>query len=511
MEIAFCTPLNQLPVPVALPATEVGATEFTANWNACDGADSYTLRVTPHFATPLLGESFEACTTSGSQNIASKLDEYTDVTGWTGAVVYQAVGGVRLGTGANVGSLTTPALDLSTTLGKVYVKLHAKTYTNNTGKSDADCNLSVTCGTSSETIVVTDANEQEFVVALDCSKAANQTITFATTAGGKRVIITGVEVYDGEPVSGEAAEPKTYPGLTGTSYTVTGLEPETTYIYDVMAHYGAETTKWSNKIEVTTLSGDAGITLAELLSTGVDGQQYTISNDLAVADFAEYANNAFLTDGEGNWIMVTAADAVFAEIINKDVLKGGTLKATLSGIELNPVLTAGAAPQEGSEIIEYEIAQYNLADTFDPAVNQVIDVVGYWNANDGALRAYAPGAPQGASMTLDHSWGATSNTLQNGKRYTVRCAMNIKEPWVAATAGIAPRSYEYPFQNYIGYALRMPSTPTGIEAIGIDGNETVNVYTLQGIVLKQNVKGSEALNGLPRGIYIVGNRKVIVR
>ena len=256
---------------------------------------------------------------------------------------------------------------------------------------------------------------------------------------------------------------------------------------------------------------EPGTTLAEILAEGVNGTEYTVANDLAVVDFAEYANNAFLTDGEGNWIMVTAADAVFAEIINKDVLKGGTLKATLSGIELNPVLTASAAPQEGSEIIEYEIAQYNLADTFDPAVNQVIDVVGYWNANDGALRAYAPGAPQGASMTLDHSWGATSNTLQNGKRYTVRCAMNIKEPWVAATAGIAPRSYEYPFQNYIGYALRMPSTPTGIEAIGIDGNEIVNVYTLQGIVLKQNVKGSEALNGLPRGIYIVGNRKVIVR
>ena len=507
LEIAFCTPLNQLPVPVALPATEVGATEFTANWNACDGADSYTLRVTPHFATPLLGETFEACTTSGAQNISSKLDDYTDVAGWTGAVVYQAVGGLRIGTGANVGNLVTPALDLSTTNGKVYVKLHAKAYTNNTGKSDTDCNLTVTCGTASETIVIADANEQEFVVALDCSKAANQTITFATTAGGKRVIITGVEVYDGEPATGEVAEPKTYTGITGTSYEVTGLEPETTYIYDVMAHYGAETTKWSNKIEVTTLAAEAGITLAELLSTGVDGEQYTISNDLAVVDVAEYVNNAFLTDGEGNWIMLTAEDEIFNSLLNMNVIKGGTLKATLSGIELNPVLTATAAPEAGSEVIPFEVVAYNLADTFDPKVNQVIDVTGFWRASDGALRAYSSG---GQSMTLNTSWGASNNTLVDGKRYTIRCAMNIKEAW-KVSAGLMPKDYDYDFQNYLGYALRLPDTPTAITTIGAEGNEIVNVYNVQGMLLKQNIKAADALKELPRGIYIIGNRKVIVK
>ena len=509
LEIGFCTPLSQLPVPVATDATEVGATEFTANWNACDGADSYTLRVTPHFATPLLGETFEACTTSGSQNISSKLDEYTDVAGWTGAVVYQAVGGLRLGTGANVGSLVTPALDLSTTLGKVYVKLHAKTYTNNTGKSDTDCNLTVTCGTASETIVIADANEQEFVVALDCSKAANQTITFATTAGGKRVIITGVEVYDGEPATGEVAEPKTFTGITGTSYEVTGLNPETTYIYDVKAIYGSDESGWSNQITVTTLAEevDPGIILAELLSTGVEGEQYTISNDLAVADVADYVNNAFLTDGEGNWIMLTADDEIFNSVLDMNVIKGGTLKATLSGIELNPVLTATAAPQAGDATIDYEIEKYNLADTFNPKVNQVIDVLGYWRASEGTMRAFSSG---GQSLTLNTSWAASSNTLVDGKRYTIRCAMNIKEAW-KVSAGLMPKDYDYDFQNYLGYALRLPDTPTAITTIGADGNEIVNVYNVQGMLLKQNIKAADALKELPRGIYIIGNRKVIVK
>ena len=323
------------------------------------------------------------------------------------------------------------------------------------------------------------------------------------------MVVTGVEIYNGEPATGEAAAPMTFTGITANSYEVTGLNPETTYIYDVKAIYGSDESGWSNQITVTTLAEevDPGITLAELLSTGVEGEQYTISNDLAVADVADYVNNAFLTDGEGNWIMLTADDEIFNSVLDMNVIKGGTLKATLSGIELNPVLTATAAPEAGSEVIPFEVVAYNLADTFDPKVNQVIDVTGFWRANDGALRAYSSG---GQSMTLNTSWGASNNTLVDGKRYTVRCAINIKEAW-KVSAGLMPKDYDYDFQNYLGYALRLPDTPTAITTIGADGNEIVNVYNVQGMLLKQNIKAADALKELPRGIYIIGNRKVIVR
>ena len=252
---------------------------------------------------------------------------------------------------------------------------------------------------------------------------------------------------------------------------------------------------------------DPGITLAEILAEGVNGTEYTVANDLAVVDVAEYVNNAFLTDGEGNWIMLTAEDEIFNSLLNMNVIKGGTLKATLSGIELNPVLTATAAPEAGSEVIPFEVVAYNLADTFDPKVNQVIDVTGFWRASDGALRAYSSG---GQSMTLNTSWGASNNTLVDGKRYTVRCAMNIKEAW-KVSAGLMPKDYDYDFQNYLGYALRLPDTPTAITTIGAEGNEIVNVYNVQGMLLKQNIKAADALKELPRGIYIIGNRKVIVK
>ena len=52
-----------------------------------------------------------------------------------------------------------------------------------------------------------------------------------------------------------------------------------------------------------------------------------------------------------------ADDEVFAQIINKQVIKGNTLKATLSEIELNPVLTATIAPKASEEVVNYSIDQ----------------------------------------------------------------------------------------------------------------------------------------------------------
>ncbi len=256
-----------------------------------------------------------------------------------------------------------------------------------------------------------------------------------------------------------------------------------------------------------------GTPLAEILETGVDGTEYTVSDDLAVVDYADVANYAFVTDGNGNWIRLAADDELFAQIINKQVIKGKTLTGTLNDIDLNPVLTVTAAPEAGTATVPYSVEAIDLTSAFAPKVNQVVDVTGYWNESDGALRAFSPGnGPQGKSMTIDYTWGATSNTLENGRRYQVRCAINIKEAWHTVTSGIAPKDYEYDFQNYIGYALRMPDAPTAIGMVGVDtASDVVNVYNMQGMLLKCGVNINEATIGLSRGIYIVGNKKVVVK
>ena len=49
---------------------------------------------------------------------------------------------------------------------------------------------------------------------------------------------------------------------------------------------------------------------------------------------------------------------------------------------------------------------------------------------------------------------------------------------------------------------------TGIAAV--QGNAArVNVYGIDGRIIRSNVSAADALNGLPRGIYVVGGKKVL--
>ena len=56
-------------------------------------------------------------------------------------------------------------------------------------------------------------------------------------------------------------------------------------------------------------------------------------------------------------------------------------------------------------------------------------------------------------------------------------------------------------------------TTTGVKDINIDNadNGPVNVYNMNGQLIRQNVERNEATNGLPSGIYIIGGKKVIVK
>ena len=251
LEIGFKTPLNQYETPVANPATEITATSFLANWNLCEGADSYTLRITPK-NYDILTEGFSKFTKAGSQDIGSSLDNYMDNAGWTGSKIYEAIGGARLGTGSSVGSLTSP--DLTLTDNKVTVSFKAKTFNN-----DTNCNFKVSCGNASETVTVASNTEDTYTVVLDCNAAAGQKIKFETTANSKRVIITSIHIIDGEH-AGKSIDLDgiTIPGITKTNYLVTGLDPATTYFYDVKAVFGPKSSNWSNQIMVTTLAGLTG-------------------------------------------------------------------------------------------------------------------------------------------------------------------------------------------------------------------------------------------------------------
>ena len=218
-----------------------------------------------------------------------------DNPGWTGHIVYTYKGGILMGTTSANGYIITPELDLSTSFGKVTVKLSAKTYGNTT-----NAGLKVSCGNASQELTLPNNTESEYTVVLDCDEAARQQITSETTAK-KRLIITHLDIYSGEYT---ASESRSYPGefiingITGTSYNVTGLLPNATYRYDVKAAYGDMLSNWSNQILVTTLeqtsitgdvNGDGEVTASDVTAI------YTF---LLSGDMSEIVNGDQDGDGE---------------------------------------------------------------------------------------------------------------------------------------------------------------------------------------------------------------------
>ena len=290
--------------PHATDATGIGATSFTANWDPCPFATSYTLRIKQMVAaSPIFTETFEKCTKESSTNIASTVNNYTDNSGWAGSYIYQAVGGIRLGATSYNGVLQSPAVDLSGSGGKVSVKFTARAY-----DTDVDCPLQVSCGESTDTITVPSSDEGSFIVVLDCSEEAGQKIRFATIVKKKRVVITSVEIYDGDLNDTSATgEPVVIEGITSNKKVVSGLLPETTYMYDVMALYGTSASNWSNMVEVTTFAGGAAI------DGDVDGDGSVTSADItALYNFLLNGDSSYIVngdqDGDGN---ITSADVTY--------------------------------------------------------------------------------------------------------------------------------------------------------------------------------------------------------
>lgn len=225
-----------------------------------------------------------------------------------------------------------------------------------------------------------------------------------------------------------------------------------------------------------TITG--GTQLSYILASGVEGVDYTVINDLAVVDSHQATSQYFTSDGNGNWITLRADN----HFVTAQALQGGHVSGVFSGKNLNPYLMLTVDPAVAEDGISVDPASYSLANEFAPKVDEVIIVSkAYYKASDNALRAYAPGGAQGQSCTVDTS--LFSYDFEDGKKYTVKGVINIKEPW-ATTGGKGLLDYDYPFQNYKLLVLDVTEEPipTAINGIFLEeGVKSVRFYNAAGI------------------------------
>lgn len=279
--------LPQLATPTALPATQMTANGFTAQWQKVEGATSYEVQLTATGNNEgsieesiLLDENFKGFnngkTQDGNQDVANKLDEYTQTAGWTGLKLFTTPGNeVKMGSSKNAGRLTTPAISPSNDV--ITVVIVARWFNEKNNKLQIGY-----CEEAGQTEMLGEATQEKedayFAVPIEDVSEDCQVVFYSSN----RAYVSRVIVLDGTfsdddlstlfkaPVKtigkrAQAHKSKSQTVTTAaTAYTFTNLTADATYTYRVRALAdGFATSNWSEPIQVSLATGIDEVTGAD--------------------------------------------------------------------------------------------------------------------------------------------------------------------------------------------------------------------------------------------------------
>lgn len=271
--------LPQLATPTALPATQVTASGFTAQWQKVEGATSYEVQLTATGNNEgsieesiLLDENFKGFnngkTQDGTQDVANKLDEYTQTAGWTGLKLFTTPRNeVKMGSSSVAGRLTTPAISPSNDVITVVIVARWFNEKNNKlqiGYSEGDGQAELLGEATLE------KEDAYFAVPIeDVSEGCQVVLYSSNRAYVSRVIVLDGTFSDDDlstlfkaPMKtigkrAQAHKSKSQTVTTAaTSYTFADLTANATYTYRVRALAdGFAASNWSEPIQVSLATG----------------------------------------------------------------------------------------------------------------------------------------------------------------------------------------------------------------------------------------------------------------
>ena len=254
-----------VPTPENLSATEIKDKSFTANWNAVDGVDSYTLELSQmrQQGKPLdhvvLSEDLakfktKANTGDGYIDLSAALDNYMKHEGWSGEKIYTSPYGVKIGTTSAKGHLTSPIIKIEGT--SITIRFTARALTS------AGANIQFVAMTPTGTSIELQEcklNYQpgKFVV---CFENLNENNLKLQITSPDRVYLSDIIVYDGYYVESDFENFTESTHMTGvhistifdikdTKFELTGLDDEI-YRYRVRANLDRAYSGWSEYVVV---------------------------------------------------------------------------------------------------------------------------------------------------------------------------------------------------------------------------------------------------------------------
>ena len=142
--------------------------------------------------------------------------------------------------------------------------------------------------------------------------------------------------------------------------------------------------------------------------------------------------------------------------------------------------------------------------------NGVVDGTYAFNVGDGYLAATSTSKNYVATAeTLDAN-GSWRITIE-GEALAVITAQGDKTRNILQYNTSSPRFSCYTgTQKSVNIYAKSPVT-TGIGGIATESDNVVDVYSLAGVCIRRQVEAEKVLEGLAKGIYIVGSRKILVK
>lgn len=155
--------------------------------------------------------------------------------------------------------------------------------------------------------------------------------------------------------------------------------------------------------------------------------------------------------------------------------------------------------------------RYGLPASAQPAHNDgTEEILAYLYINDSAQPVMSLYDEE--YTNYPNSMYSASVAFNNNHKYTDNAVEFITPEAGDIRAGIRKlEMVDGDWTIFDNFRLYYKPELTLVSEIGLDPETTVNVITIDGTVVKNGVKAAEATIGLEKGIYLIGNRKVIVK
>lgn len=294
--------------------------------------------------------------------------------------------------------------------------------------------------------------------------------------------------FDTPSKDGVAANMLTFDGLTSDDYKITQAKVNNLQLFDgypfsAPRNFDVETAKLTRK----TTANVVGTLILPFASSELNGTAYKTFG----AEYAEYN-----TEKQGI-------------LSNVDINKGDHVlkfEATTSAEAYQPYLYVASASNNSTEFVSTSTSITKTPETYDDQIEFMT------NQTDASASPedlhYLRGFMESTHVENVYAYTAAgkliaaTNATMNPFRVLIQAPKNISEDR-QAQATSAP-------VKVVLASVFDDADVTAIESVEtLDPERNVDVFSVNGALVKKNVKAADALQSLPKGVYVVGGKKIV--